>query len=253
MTLLVPAIIQQDWETVKSIIRLGQQTYQALKYAPFPVVAAPSGLALGGGCEILLHCDAIQAHAELYTGLVEVGVGLVPGWGGCKELLRRWQAFPKRPGGPMPFIAKTFEIIGLAKVSQSAQEARELLFLSKNDGITMNKNRLLADAKARALAIAADYQPPEPAVYALPGASAQAALEIAARNLFLAGKASAYDLEISRQLAKVLSGGDTDMTRPLTEQDVLDLELEAIITLVQQPGTLARLEHMLKTGKSIRN
>ena len=153
----------------------------------------------------------------------------------------------------MPFIAKTFEIIGLAKVSQSAQEARELLFLSKNDGITMNKNRLLADAKARALAIAADYQSPEPAVYALPGASAQTALEIAARNLFLAGKASAYDLEISRQLAQVLSGGDTDITRPLTEQDVLDLELEAILTLVQQPGTLARLENMLKTGKPLRN
>jgi 3-hydroxyacyl-CoA dehydrogenase len=253
LTLLVPAIIQQDWETIKFIIRLGQQTYQALKYAPFSVVGAPSGLALGGGCEILLHCDAIQAHAELYTGLVEVGVGLVPAWGGCKELLRRWQAFPKRPGGPMPFIAKAFEIIGLAKVSKSAQEARELLFLSKNDGITMNKNRLLADAKARALAITVDYQPPEPAVYALPGASAQTALEIAVRNLFLAGKASAYDLEVSRQLAQVLSGGDTDITRPLTEQDMLDLELEAILTLVQQPGTLARLEHTLKTGKPLRN
>jgi len=253
LTLLVPAIVQKDWETVKSIIRLGQETYQSLKYAPFPVVGAPSGLAIGGGCEILLHCDAIQAHAELYTGLVEVGVGLVPGWGGCKELLRRWLAFPKRPGGPMPPIAQTFETIGLAKVSKSAQEARELLFLSKNDGITMNRDRLLADAKTRTLALASDYKPPEPAVYALPGASAWAALGIAVRNLFLAGKASAYDVEISRQLAQVLSGGDTDITRPLTEQNLLDLELEAFLTLVQQPGTLARLEHMLKTGKPLRN
>lgn len=253
LTLLVPAIIQQDWETVKAIIKLGQQSYQLLKYAPFPVVGAPSGLALGGGCEILLHCDAIQAHAELYMGLVEVGVGLVPGWGGCKELLQRWQAFPKRPGGPMPFIAQTFETIGLAKVSKSAQEARELLFLSKNDGITMNKDRLLADAKARALALVSGYKPPEPAMYVLPGASARAALDIAARNLLLAGKASAYDVEISQQLAYVLTGGDTDITQTLTEQDLLDLELEAFLTLVQQPGTLARLEHMLKTGKPLRN
>jgi len=253
LTLLVPAIIQQDWETVKAIVKLGQQSYQMLKYAPFPVVGAPFGLALGGGCEILLHCDAIQAHAELYMGLVEVGVGLVPGWGGCKELLRRWQAFPKRPGGPMPFIAQTFETIGLAKVSKSAQEARELLFLSKNDGITMNKDRLLADAKARALALVSGYKPPEPAMYVLPGASARAALDIAARNLLLAGKASAYDVEISQQLAYVLTGGDTDISQTLTEQDLLDLELKAFLTLVQQPGTLARLEHMLKTGKALRN
>ena len=253
LTLLVPAIVQTDWETVKSIIRLGQETYQALKYAPFPAVGAPSGLALGGGCEILLHCDAIVAHAELYTGLVEVGVGLVPGWGGCKELLRRWLSFPKRPGGPMPPIAQTFETIGLAKVSKSAQEARELLFLSKNDGITMNRDRLLADAKTRALALTENYQPPDPAVYVLPGKSAWAALDIAVRNLHLAGKATAYDAEISRQLAFVLSGGNTDITRPLTEQNLLDLELEAFLTLVQQPRTLARLEHMLKTGKPLRN
>ncbi len=253
LALLVPIILQQDWETVKSIIRLGQQTYQALKYARFPVVAAPTGLALGGGCEILLHCDAIQAHAELYAGLVEVGVGLVPGWGGCKELLQRRLAFPKRPGGPIPAIAQTFETIGLAKVSQSAQQARELLFLGKNDGITMNKDRLLADAKARALALVDNYQPPEPAVYELPGASARATLDIAVNNLHLAGKATDYDLEISRQLAYVLSGGDTDISRPLTEQDMLDLELQAFLYLVKQPGTLARLEHMLKTGKPLRN
>ncbi len=253
LTLLVPAILQQDWTTVEGIIRHGQQSYLALKYAPFPVVGAPSGLALGGGCEILLHCDAIAAHAELYAGLVEAGVGLAPGWGGCKELLRRWLAFPKRPGGPMPPIARTFETIALARVSKSAQEARELLFLSKDDGITMNKDRVLADAKARALALAKNYQAPEPAVYVLPGKSAWAALDMAVHNLQSAGKASAYDVEISRQLAFVLSGGDTDITRPLNEQDLLDLERQAFLHLVRQPGTLARLEHMLKTGKPLRN
>lgn len=253
LTLLAPAILGGDWDTVKSIVQLGQNTFQALKYAPFPVVAAPSGLALGGGCEILLHCDAIQAHAELYMGLVEVGVGLVPAWGGCKELLGRWFKQPRCPGGPMPPIAQTFETIGLAKVSKSAQEAKELLFMAKTDGITMNKSRLLADAKSRALTLVNDYQVPEETHYALPGKSGWSALAIAIDTLHKAGKASAYDVQITQQLAQVLSGGDTDITQPLTEQDMLNLELNSFVHLVQQPGTLARLEHMLKTGKPLRN
>lgn len=253
LTLLVQAIHTQDWPAVEQLIKQGQQTYQALKYAPFPVVAAPSGLALGGGCEILLHCDAIQAHAELYVGLVEVGVGLVPGWGGCKEYLRRWLEFVRRPGGPMPAIAQAFETIGMAKVSKSAAEAKELLFLSTTDGITMNKDRLLADAKAKALKLAQDYTPPKPSVYQLPGASAKAAMDIAIKNFKLAGKITDYDVEISQQLAGVLSGGLCDITEPLSEEDLLNLELNAFLHLVKQPGTLARLEHLFKTGKPLRN
>ena len=157
--LLMQAIHNSDWAAVEQLMLQGQQTYQALKYAPFPVVGAPSGLALGGGCEILLHCDAMQAHAELYIGLVEVGVGLIPGWGGCKEYLRRWLKFPKRPGGPIPPIVKAFETIGMASVSKSAMDAKELLFLAHTDGITMNKNRLLADAKAKALALPKGLSP----------------------------------------------------------------------------------------------
>ena len=253
LTLLVQAIQNQNWPAVEQLIKQGQQTYQALKYSPFPVVGAPSGLALGGGCEILLHCDAIQAHAELYVGLVEVGVGLVPGWGGCKEYLRRWLEFARRPGGPMPAIAQAFETIGMAKVSKSAAEARELLFLSTTDGITMNKDRLLADAKAKALKLAQDYMPPKPSSYPLPGASAKAAMAMAINNLKLAGKITDYDVEISGQLADVLSGGLCDITEPLTEDDMLNLELNAFLHLVQQPGTLARLEHLLTTGKPLRN
>ena len=253
LTLLVKAIHDQDWPEVELIIKQGQQTYQALKYAPFPVVGAPSGLALGGGCEILLHCDAIQAHAELYIGLVEVGVGLVPGWGGCKEYLRRWLEFARRPGGPMPAIAQAFETIGMAKVSKSAADAKEMLFLSTTDGITMNKDRLLADAKAKALLLARDYTPPKPASYRLPGAGAKAAMELAINNLKIAGKITDYDLIISQQLAGILSGGLCDITEPLTEDDLLNLELDAFLHLVQQPGTLARLEHLLKTGKPLRN
>jgi 3-hydroxyacyl-CoA dehydrogenase len=253
LTLLVQAIHSQDWPAVEQLIEQGQQTYRALKYAPFPVVGAPSGLALGGGCEILLHCDAIQAHAELYIGLVEVGVGLVPGWGGCKEYLHRWLEFSRRPGGPMPAIAQAFETIGMAKVSKSAAEAKEMLFLSTTDGITMNKNRLLADAKAKALKLVQNYTPPEHAGFHLPGASAKAAMDAVIRNYKLAGKITDYDVEISQQLADVLSGGLCDITEPLSEDDLLNLELNAFLHLVKQPGTLARLEHLLKTGKPLRN
>ncbi|NYT46859.1 MAG: 3-hydroxyacyl-CoA dehydrogenase [Candidatus Methanofishera endochildressiae] len=253
LSLLAPAILGGDWDTVKSIVQLGQNTFRALKYAPFPVVAAPSGLALGGGCEVLLHCDAIQAHAELYMGLVEVGVGLVPAWGGCKELLGRWLNLPKRPGGSMPPIGQAFETIGLAKVSKSAQEAKELLYMARTDAISMNKSRLLADAKARTLSMVQNYQVPEQPVYPLPGKSGWSALAVAIDSLHKSGKASAYDVEITQQLATVLTGGDTDIKQPLTEQNILDLELKSFIHLVQQPGTLARLEHMLKTGKPLRN
>ncbi|MFU8788024.1 MAG: 3-hydroxyacyl-CoA dehydrogenase NAD-binding domain-containing protein [Methylobacter sp.] len=253
LNLLVEAIHNQDWSAVEQLIKQGQQTYQALKYAPFPVVGAPSGLALGGGCEVLLHCDAIQAHAELYIGLVEVGVGLVPGWGGCKEYLRRWLAFARRPGGPMPAIAQAFENIGMAKVSKSAAEAKERLFLSTTDGITMNKDRLLTDAKAKALKLLPGYVPPTPSAFRLPGAGARAAMDIAIDNLKLAGKISDYDVDISQQLADVLSGGLCDITEALGEDDMLNLELNAFLHLTRQPGTLARLEHLFKTGKPLRN
>ncbi|MEQ1557363.1 MAG: 3-hydroxyacyl-CoA dehydrogenase NAD-binding domain-containing protein [Methyloglobulus sp.] len=250
--LLMKAIHESDWSTVELLIKTGQQTYQRLKYAPFPVVAAPSGLALGGGCEILLHCDAVQAHAELYMGLVEVGVGLIPGWGGCKEYLRRCLQL-KRPGGPIPPVVKAFQTIGLASVSKSAFDAKELLYLGANDSITMNKDRLLADAKTKALAISKDYAPPKPYLYPMPGLTAKVLLDMGIKAFHLIGKATDYDVIVSGQLAHVLSGGDCDFTAPLTEDNILALELEAFLALVKQPGTLARLDHMLKTGKPLRN
>jgi 3-hydroxyacyl-CoA dehydrogenase len=251
--LLMKAIHESDWPTVELLIKTGQQTYQRLKYASFPVVAAPSGLALGGGCEILLHCDAVQAHAELYMGLVEVGVGLIPGWGGCKEYLRRCLMQPKRPGGPIPPIIKAFQTIGLASVSKSAFDAKELFYLSSSDSITMNKNRLLADAKTKALALAKDYAPPKPYLYALPGKTAKVLMDMGIKAFHLIGKATDYDVIVSGQLAHVLSGGDSDFTTPLTEDDLLALELAAFLALVKQKGTLDRLDHMLKTGKPLRN
>ncbi len=250
--LLTSAIDKSDWEGVENLIKQGQQTFMAVKYAPFPVVAAPSGLALGGGCEILLHCDAIQAHAELYTGLVEVGVGLVPGWGGCKEYLRRC-LHTKIFGGPIPPVAKAFETIAMAKVSKSAVEAKELLFLSTSDEITMNKSRLLADAKRKALTLSQGYSIPEEIEYKLSGKTAKTLLNMSTKAFRVLGRVTDYDVQVAASLATVLTGGDCDITEPLSEQDVLDLERQVFTEIVKQAGTLARLEHMLKTGKALRN
>ena len=241
------------WSEIENLVAQGQATYRMLKYAPFPVVGAPSGMALGGGCEILLHCDAVQAHAETYMGLVEVGVGLIPGWGGCKEMLQRWFALGRLPKGPMPPIAKAFETISTATVAKSAAEAKELLFLKSTDGVTMNRYRLLADAKAKALQLAEDYKPPEPQLVNLPGPSARVAMEMAVDGFARLGKATPYDRIVSGALAEVLSGGETDITETIDEDGLLKLERESFRKLVRRPETLARIEHMLTTSKPLRN
>ncbi len=241
------------WPEIENIVEQGQQTYRALKRAPFPVVGAPSGMALGGGCEVLLHCDAVQAHAETYVGLVEVGVGLIPAWGGCTEMLHRWSTLGRLPRGPMPAIGKVFEIVSTATVAKSAAEAKELLFLRPDDGITMNRYRLLADAKARALSMVDGYQPAAEQEFTLPGPTARQALEMAVGGFRRLGKATPYDEVVSFALAKVLSGGDTDVTEVLDEETLLDLERSTFMELVRQPGTLARVETMLLTGRPLRN
>ena len=241
------------WPEISKSVKQGQDTYKALKYAPFPVVGAPSGMALAGGMEVLLHCDALQAHAETYMGLVEVGVGLVPAWGGCKEMLARWQGNTCAPQGPMPAVTKVFETVGTAMVARSAEEARDMLYLRQDDGITMNRDRLLGDAKARALQMAKDYAPPEPLEYRLPGPTAETAMTMVLNDYYRSGKATAHDLVVGKSLARVLSGGKTDITELLTEDHILSLERRTILELLKTPATLARIEHMLETGKPLRN
>lgn len=242
------------WPMIEDMVAQGQKAYMALKRAPFPVVAAPSGLALGGGCEILLHADAVQAHAESYIGLVEVGVGVVPAWGGCKELLARLAADPKRPHGPMPPVVQAFQTIGLADVAKSAHEAREKGFLRPMDGITFNRERLLADAKAKALLLAEGYAPPEPIALSLPGPSGKAALDLAVRDLSAKGMTTPHDETVADALAEVLTGGpDADHIEPVPEDDLLKLERAAFMKLVRTGPTLARMEHTLETGKPLRN
>ena len=241
------------WPEITKSIKAGQDAYQALKYAPFPVVGAPSGMALAGGLEILLHCDAVQAHAETYMGLVEVGVGLVPAWGGCKEMLARWHHNPKGPQGPMPAVTRVFETVGTAAVARSADEARDLLYLRDGDGITMNRDRLLAEAKAKALQLADNYIPPQPAEYALPGPTAATAMTLVLNDFHRAGKATDHDVVVGKALARVLSGGKTDITETITEDHLLSLERRTIVELLKTSSTLDRIEHMLETGKPLRN
>ena len=241
------------WPEIEALVEAGQRVYQAMRAAPFPVVGAPSGMALGGGCEILLHCDAVEAHAESYIGLVETGVGLIPGWGGCAEMLHRWGTLSRLPRGPMPGPSKVFEILSTATVAKSAAEAKELLFLRPGDGITMNRARLLAAAKARALALVPGYVPPGPRVYALPGPAGRVALDMAVRSFRALGKATPYDEVVAGALAEVLSGGETDPIAEMGEAEVLALERRVFNRLVRRPGTLDRIETMLLTGKPLRN
>lgn len=245
------------WPQIEELVGGGQEAYKRLKYAPFPVVAAPSGLALGGGCEVLLAADHVQAHAETYCGLVEVGVGVIPGWGGCKELLQRYYKASLKPGaakGPIPHVKQTFETIGTAKVAKSADDAREIGYLKESDGITMNRDRLLFDAKQKALELSANYAPPQPQTVPLPGPSGKYALELAVADLRKSGKATPYDVVVCEALGEVLSGGpDADPTVPTEEDRILELERTQFMQLVRNEGTMARIEHMLEKGKPLRN
>jgi 3-hydroxyacyl-CoA dehydrogenase len=242
------------WPMLDEMVTQGQAVYKAVKYAPFPVVAAPSGLALGGGCEVLLHCAAVQAHAETYMGLVETGVGIVPGWGGCKEMLIRHMPGPRDPKGPMPAVMAAFEQISMAKVSKSAADAKDMKYLRATDGITMNRDRLLVDAKARALKLVAEgYKPPEPTQLRLPGPTARAALRLAIDGFALQGIALPHDVVVANHLANVLSGGATDMQDTIEEDQIMALERKAFMALVKTEPTLARMETILATGKPLRN
>jgi 3-hydroxyacyl-CoA dehydrogenase len=257
-----------SWWAISEMVTQGQTAFMGLKYAPFPVVASLSGMALGGGCELLLHADAVVAHMESYPGLVEAGIGVIPGWGGCKEMLARHieaaEAAGKAvasgkkpemamPGGSMPAISKAFEYISMAKVAGSAQEAQAMLILNAKSRIVLNRRRVLAEAKSLALELAKDYQPPTPRSFRLPGASGCLALKMAVDNFRISGKATAHDEVVSLALARVLTGGDTDATQEVSEQQLLELEREMFMDLVKTRATQERIAHMLATNKPLRN
>jgi 3-hydroxyacyl-CoA dehydrogenase len=253
LMLLLLEAQEGNWDEVDLMIRAFQGATGALRSADVPVVVAPAGLTLGGGCEITLHADRVQAAAEAYIGLVEAGVGLIPAGGGTKEMLAR--AMDGLPAGaePLPFVQRVFETIGFATVSTSAPDARRLGFLRNGDAISMNRDRLLADAKAVALARVPAYVPPQPRRIPVGGPSAFAALKLGVHLAWRAGRITDHDALIGRKLAWIVAGGNIPAATTLTEQQLLDLEREAFLGLCGERKTQERIAHTLKTGKPLRN
>lgn len=251
---VVQGVQDGAWTMLESAVTAFQQSVMSLRRAPFPIVAAPFGLALGGGCELSLHAARVQAHAELYMGLVEVGVGLLPGGGGTKELLFRFTRELQRYDEADLFeaVKRAFRLITMATTSSSALEARALGFLRDGDRITMNRDRLLADAKARVLDLAPDYVAPVPMTIRALGKEAMGNLLYAVWAMREAGYITAHEVKIATHVAYVLSGGDGP-PRDVTEQDILDLEREAFLALLGTRETQERIVHTLKTGKPLRN
>ena len=263
LMLLLMAVQEEEWDEVDLVIRQFQNMTQAIKFSQKPVVVAPFGLTLGGGTEMSLHAAARQPHAEVYTGLVEVGVGLLPGGGGCKEMLLRAvdsaAAIRKDGRGEsvelMEAMKKTFETIATAKVATSAYEARGLGFLSDADRITMNRERVLSDAKARALELAqTGYQPPAPRTdIPAPGESILAALKMGVHLMRQGEFISDHEVKIGAKVAEVLCAGNLTPGTPVSEQYILDLEREAFKSLCGERKTQERIQYTLKTGKTLRN
>ena len=263
LMLLLMAVQEEEWDDVDLVIRQFQGMTQAIKFSPKPVVAAPFGLTLGGGTEISLHAAARQPHAELYAGLVEVGVGLLPGGGGCKEMLLRAvdnaAAVRKDGGGQsvevMEAMKKVFELVATGKVATSAHEARNFGFLSDADSITMNRERVLADAKARALELArAEYEPPQPRMdIPAPGESVLAMLKLGVHLMRQGDFITDYEVKLGGKIAEVLCGGNVTLGTPVSEQYVLDLEREGFKSLCGEKKTQERIQYTLKTGKTLRN
>jgi 3-hydroxyacyl-CoA dehydrogenase len=248
----------ENWEELDLIGRYFQSSVMSLRYSAKPVVVAPFQMVFGGGCEMVLHADRVRASAETYIGLVEVGVGIIPAGCGTKEMLvRAIDSIPAdmKDADPFPFVKRAFETIALAKVATSAEEARDLGFLSEDDSISMNADRLIADAKKEVLALAARgyVQPQQRTDIMALGNPALATLKLGVHLMKRAGYISDHDALIGEKLARILTGGDLNHATRVSEQYLLDLEREAFLSLIGTRKTQDRIAHMLKTGKPLRN
>jgi 3-hydroxyacyl-CoA dehydrogenase len=253
---VVMAAGQQQWDQLREMIRSYQYATQRMKYAQVPVVAAPYNMTLGGGLELCLGAAAVQAAAETYSGLVEVGVGLIPGGAGTLNLL--WRALEGVPEGvdvdTYAFVTQVFKNIALAKVATSADEAKAFGYFRATDGVSFDRARQLHEAKQRAIGLAAaGYHPPVPRAYKLPGESGVATLQMLVNTLRAGKYASDHDAKIAMKLATVLCGGASGATRPVTEDEILELEREAFLSLCGEPLSQARMQHMLQHQKPLRN
>ncbi len=254
LMLLLLEAQEGNWDEIDAMVRAFQGATQALRYGDVPVVSCPAGLTLGGGCEIVLHADRVQAAAETYIGLVEVGVGLIPAGGGTKEMLARMVDGLPAQANLLPFVQRAFETIGFAKVSTSAEDGRRLGYLRPLDQSTMNRERVMADAKALALErVRERYHKPAPRAIPVGGGGVLAALKLGVHLAWRAGRISDHDATIGRVLASILSGGSLPHQTIVSETYLLDLEREAFLKLCGEPKTLDRIQYTLKTGKTLRN
>ncbi|MFQ5648695.1 MAG: 3-hydroxyacyl-CoA dehydrogenase NAD-binding domain-containing protein [bacterium] len=256
LALILELCEAKDWPRIEQTSKTFQDITQALKFAQFPVVSAPFNLCLGGGYEAAAFADRIVASAELYCGLVEVGVGIIPGAGGnLRVLLNNRQKMEKARTGPFPVVQKAFETIGFARVSTSAKEAVRLGYLRRSDQIVLNAQHLLFEAKQAVLELAGSYAPPachEDLI--LPGEGGRLAIESSLSDFVKAGQISEHDRLIGSKLARVLTGGDVaSLTRPVDEQTILDLEREAFVSLCGEKRSQERMKYMLEKGKPLRN
>ncbi|WP_109833053.1 3-hydroxyacyl-CoA dehydrogenase/enoyl-CoA hydratase family protein [Reichenbachiella versicolor] len=245
----------QEWDEVDLMIAHFQKTMMRMRFSNVPVVAAPSGLALGGGCEMSLHCDAIQAHAETYIGLVEFGVGVIPGGGGTKEFVLRASDEYGEGDPELNTLQKYFMNIATARVATSAAEARAMNILRPQDQVTLNRSRLLADAKAKAISLAESgyTKPTERTDIKVHGRTAMAMFEAGIAGMLYGQYISEHDAKIARKLAYVMAGGDLTQSTKVSEQYLLDLEREAFLSLCAEPKTLERIHSILFKGKPLRN
>jgi len=253
---VVMAAGQKQWDQLREMVRGYQYATQRMKYAQVPVVVAPFNMTLGGGLELCLGADAVQAAAETYAGLVEVGVGLIPGGAGTLNLL--WRALEGVPEGAdvdtYAFVTQVFKNIALAKVATSAEEAKASGYFRATDGVSFDRARQLWEAKQRAIGLAAaGYHPPIPRAHKLPGESGIATLQMMVNTLRAGGYASEHDVKIAMKLANVLCGGAGGAARPVTEDEILELEREAFLSLCGEPLSQARMQYMLQHQKPLRN
>jgi 3-hydroxyacyl-CoA dehydrogenase len=254
--LVVVAASSGNWDQIRQMVKGYQDATQRLKYARVPVVAAPYGMTVGGGLELCFGSDAVQAAAETYAGLVEVGVGLVPGGAGTMNML--WRALEGVPDGAtvstQDLVAQVFKNIALARVALSADEAKAFGYFRKNDGVSFDKARLVTEAKARAIGLAeSGYHPQHPRSYVLPGESGIATLSMAITGLVSGGYASEHDAKIATKLANVLCGGAGGASHEVTEDHMLELEREAFVSLCGEPKSLERMQYMLMNNRPLRN
>lgn len=256
LMLVVMAAGQKQWDQIRNMVKSYQGATQRLKYSTVPVVAAPYGMTLGGGLELCFACDGVQAAAETYSGLVEVGVGLIPGGAGNMNML--WRALEGIPDGTeidvSAFVAQTFKNIAMAKVATSANEGKEFGYFRHSDGVSFDRARQVWEAKQRCVGMAnSGYHPPVPRAYKLPGDSGIATIGMLISSMVAGGFASEHDALISTKLAEVLCGGKGGASHLVTEDEMLDLEAEAFVSLCGEAKSQARMQHMLMNNKPLRN